>query len=110
VKGDPGATGPTGPIGPSGAQGPQGLAGATGAVGPQGVIGPVGPTGDKGDPGAPGLVFRGAWSDTQIYHLDDVVTFSGSSWAAATDPAVGAAPGTATDWTLVASKGDAGVA
>src|SRR5271156_2316631 len=59
------ATGATGPAGP------QGVAGPTGPVGPQGLQGPA---------GAPGLSFQGAYAAGSTYALDDVVTFSGSSF------------------------------
>ena len=94
--GSPGASGSTGPAGP---QGPQGSAGATG---PQGPAGPTGAT------GAPGMNFRGQWSPSTYYSVNDAVSFDGSTFLARSAgsnqepdlyPAV---------WTVVAQAGSQG--
>ena len=98
IKSVAGATGPTGPAGPTGPQGSTGPIGPTGSGGPAGPAGPQGPAGPAGPQGATGATgaadatgpltgptgqgfnFRGAWSSTTQYSLDDVVTQNGSSW------------------------------
>ena len=131
-KGDPGPAGPAGPIGPqgpaglkgdSGAAGPKGDKGDPGAAGATGTTGPAGPKGDtglqglKGDPGTagstgprglPGLVWRGEYSASASYLIDDVVSFQGSAYVAIL-------PGSDTDppsshWELLSAKGDNGAA
>jgi hypothetical protein len=93
-------------VGPPGPQGPPGIAGTDGAPGVAGPIGPTGATGPRGD----GFTFRGAWEPTTAYHVNDVVTKSGSAYIALSDsvkidPQI---PGTA--WTLFAAKGEMGLA
>src|SRR5215471_9448891 len=57
--------------------------------------------------GPKGLNWKGAWSATTSYEVDDAVSFEGSSWRA-----LRANSNTTTvegdDWTIVAQKGDAG--
>lgn len=72
--------------GAPGLAGPMGSAGATGATGAQGAAGPagaVGSTGATGAQGAVGMAFRGTWGSTTNYAPNDVVTFAGSSYLAA---------------------------
>jgi hypothetical protein len=88
-----GATGATGPAGP------QGVAGPTGPVGPQGLQGPA---------GAPGLSFQGAYAAGSTYALDDVVTFSGSSFVSLTGGNRGNTPGVAAQWAVLAQGGTGG--
>jgi hypothetical protein len=96
TQGPPGLTGATGP------QGPQGDPGPTGAQGPTGpastVPGPQGPAGPQG----PGFTWRGTWSATLAYNVNDTVQRSGSSYVCTVantgnDPASG---GSGTNITL----------
>ena len=98
-----GATGPQGPIGPQGPAGPQGATGATGVAGATGATGPQGPKGDKGDPGVGGaLQFRGAWSLTGSYAVNDVVTYNSSAWISLVSSNVGNQPTTlGTAWAVL---------
>ncbi|MGD1097384.1 MAG: DNRLRE domain-containing protein, partial [Bryobacteraceae bacterium] len=85
LNGPAGPQGPIGLTGPTGASGPAGTAGATGPAGPAGaagVQGPAGPAGPQGSPGNSGASFnfRGAYSATAAYNVNDVVTFNGSSY------------------------------
>ncbi len=86
-------TGPAGPQGPQGPQGPAGPAGASGPQGPQGlqgaqgVAGPMGPQGLQGVAGTNGtngisFNFRNAFDPTASYAVNDVVTYSGSTYIA----------------------------
>src|SRR5579859_4680701 len=90
-----GATGPQGPIGLTGAMGPQGpvgLTGATGSQGVQGLTGPQGPQGMQGATGAQGPAgtngvsfnFRNSFDTAAAYAVNDVVTYSGSTYIAIT--------------------------
>jgi hypothetical protein len=88
-----GATGATGATGPAGPAGPTG---ATGATGP---IGPAGPA------GAPGLSFQGAYAVALTYALDDVVTYSGSSFISLTGGNKGNTPGLTPQWAVLAQAG-----
>jgi hypothetical protein len=58
-------------IAQKGDQGPQGPTGATGATGAKG---------DKGDTGATGqgFSFKGSWSNSQVYNVNDVVYYDGT--------------------------------
>ncbi len=49
-----------------------------------------------------------AWSAGTDYAEDDAVSHNGSSWFAQTNPTTGEEPGVASDWTLIAEKGDTG--
>ena len=106
-KGDKGATGEKGA---TGAQGPTGEKGATGPQGPtgeKGATGPQGPTGAKGV----SVRLKGAWAASTAYVNDssylDMVTYGGSTYACKTSHTSGTA-WDATNWTLVAQKGDRG--
>jgi len=103
AQGAQGEVGQTGVTGPQGDRGPQGIQGLTGATGSQGPVGPQGEAGAK---------FIGAYDSTVNYALHDVVTFGGSSWISLADSNHGSAPGSsgAMQWSLMAAKGDVGVA
>jgi hypothetical protein len=100
-SGPQGPTGATGAQGPAGATGLQGPVGATGAAGAQGSAGATGPTGPKA------LNWKGAWSSSIAYVLNDAVFAGGSAYMAlqANTNVQPPAPGT---WDLVAQRGDAG--
>jgi hypothetical protein len=88
-----------------------GATGATGPAGPQGVAGPTGPVGPQGLQGlagAPGLSFQGAYAAGSTYALDDVVTFSGSSFVSLTGGNRGNTPGVAAQWAVLAQGGTVG--
>ncbi|MBL9171897.1 MAG: hypothetical protein JNL10_00050 [Verrucomicrobiales bacterium] len=107
-----GAVGPRGPAGPAGPTGP---AGVPGPQGPQGLTGPAGPTGPQGPQGrrgVPGLsiVWRGEWSPTTLYAVNDAVSLNGSSYIAKVSVA-GASPDLSPVlWDVLASAGIAGPA
>jgi len=119
-KGDPGEVGAAGTTGASGPQGFPGVEGAVGSVGPQGLVGSTGntgstgpaseagPTGATGPIGPEGLKWRGSWTGTATFVLNDAVAHNGSSWMAKAGSS-GTAPieGSA-DWDLLAMKGDVG--
>src|SRR5205823_5278144 len=93
-KGDLGLTGSQGAAGAAGAQGPAGVAGANGATGSQGPAGaigatgaagaqgPVGATGAQGPIGPTGLNWKGNWSSSTAYAINDAVFSSGSAYVA----------------------------
>ena len=80
-----GATGPAGPAGPkgdtgaSGPAGPEGAKGDNGAAGATGATGAAGAQGPKGDNGI-GLVWRGQYSSSQAYAVNDAVQSHGSAY------------------------------
>ena len=81
-----------------------GSAGATGATGPAGATGATGPQGTAGGTAN----WRGAWSISTSYALDDAISYSGSSYVAIL-AGTGEEPDTATTyWQLVAQGGAAG--
>ena len=106
--GPAGAAGATGLTGATGAQGPIGLTGATGATGTTGAAGPQGPAGTNGT----GFNFRNAFDPTATYVINDVVTYSGSTYLAS----VANGPNTLTPdantsaWVVVAQQGATGSA
>lgn len=118
--GPAGATGPAGPAGATGATGPQGPTGAAGAQGPAGPIGPVGPQGPAGADGAPGAPgaagsgfnYKGAWVFGSAYVVNDVVTFSGSSYVATVANSRDTAnpPSDPAAWSVMAQAGADGAA
>jgi hypothetical protein len=71
LKGDPG---PAGAVGPTGAQG---VPGQTGPQGTQGPSGPAGPTGAQGPAGSTGLTFKGSYSSSATYAVNDSVASGG---------------------------------
>jgi hypothetical protein len=81
ATGAPGATGPQGPTGSTGATGPQGPLGPIGAMGLTGAQGPQGLQGPAGTNGT-GFNFRNAFDPTATYAVNDVVTYSGSTYVA----------------------------
>jgi microcystin-dependent protein len=88
---------------------PQGVsaAGAQGAQGIQGPMGPVGPQGAIGPQGT-GINYRGMWSATANYAVNDAVTYGGSSYVAL-KTSVGVVPGTdSTTWGIFAAQGATG--
>lgn len=82
----------------------QGGIGPTGPVGPQGLIGPTGPTGPIG------MIWNSTWSNLNIYSINDVVQYSGSSYISLSNNNIGNIPGQSINWDLVASIGSTGVA
>ena len=102
--GPAGVAGPTGAQGIPGVAGPAGSVGATGATGAQGIQGIQGQKGDTGR----GFTWRGAFSGSNTYAVDDVVSFSGSSYVCLTAGTTQSPTGSPSSWSLFASKGDAG--
>jgi SPP1 family predicted phage head-tail adaptor len=137
-QGEQGSTGPTGADGVTGAQGPQGPQGPAGAAAtvtvgsvttgapgssaevtnsgtssaavldfviPQGEQGPAG-SGSGGSGSA--FNWRGVWSNTATYSLDDVAQYNGSSYIAITNT-TGNEPDTSPAyWQLMAAEGATG--
>jgi len=107
--GPTGATGPAGLPGPAGATGARGATGATGATGPQGT-GTTGAAGAAGPAGPRGLTWRGTWSNTTAYAVNDAVPFNGTSYISI-QAGVGHQPDTSpTFWSVLAHVGAAGTA
>lgn len=91
--------------------------GGGGLQGPQGPQGPAGPTGPQGATGPAGLNWRGAWSNTTAYSLNDAVGLNGASWFAPAAIAAGNSPNTSGDgktatngWALLSGQGAVGPA
>ena len=120
--GTTGAQGTAGAQGPPGAQGAAGTPGATGTTGPPGPPGPQGstglqgPTGPPGTPGAAGsngtgFAFRNTFDPSATYAVNDVVSYSGTSYVAIT---TSAGPNNPTPdnnneaWSVMAQQGAAG--
>jgi len=83
--GPPGEQGPIGPQGPQGEQGLTGLQGEQGLQGIQGIVGPIGPQGPQGpqgEQGNAGMIWANSWNSTNIYQLNNVVYYNGSSYIA----------------------------
>ncbi len=91
-RGDTGATGATGATGPQGAKGDTGNTGATGPQGIQGI---------KGDKG---VNWKGAYSGSTAYIIDDAVSYNGSSYVCIL-ASTGNLPTNTTYWNLMAQKG-----
>ena len=114
-QGPTGATGPTGPAGPTGLAGPTGAQGPTGPIGPIGPVGPIGATGPQGPAGTNGTSFnfRGSFDPTATYAINDVTTFSGSTYIATqsshgpNNPTPDSNPNS---WKLMAAQGEVGPA
>ena len=103
--GFPGAQGPAGPTGATGSAGPTGLTGATGPAGAQGIAGPAGVAGPAG------LAYRGNYSSSTNYGLNDAVSFLGSSYISLVASNQGNAPNVSPSvWGVLAAQGAAGVA
>ena len=105
-QGPQGLTGATGPQGPTGATGPQGPVGATGQVGATGAAGAPGPQGATGAMGPKGLNWKGSWSNSTEYAVDDAILINGSSYIALVANTNVQPPATA--WSLLSQKGDIG--
>lgn len=72
-----------------------------GPQGPQGAQGPEGPQGPAGPAGPAGLTWRGAWSNSNSYAINDAVAWGGSTYFATTAKTPSSPPPTGT-------AGDAG--
>ncbi len=99
--------GTQGVAGAAGATGPAGPTGATGAAGPAGSPGSMGPAGPAG---ASGLNYRGAYSTSTAYAMNDAVYYNGSSYialAASTNMQPDTSPAS---WSLLAQQGAQGPA
>jgi len=125
-----GAVGPQGIKGSTGAMGPIGLTGATGATGGTGLQGPIGLTGAQGAAGAAGpqgpagangtgFNFRNAFDPAVTYAINDVVTYSGSTYLAnvangpsraADDPSKLTPDVNTSAWAVMAAAGAPGAA
>jgi hypothetical protein len=111
--GPPGPVGPQGPVGPIGLQGPVGPVGVVGAQGPPGPAGPTGPQGSMGSPGIagpigpPGLTWKGEWMEAKAYLPGDVISFKGSAYIASRASTSAQPP--ASEWELLAQRGDVGL-
>src|SRR5215472_8974160 len=85
-------------ISAAGSQGAQGVPGPTGPVGPQGATGPMGT----------GIVYKGTWSASANYAVNDSVTYGGSTYIAL-KTSVNVIPGTdPTTWGVFAAQGATG--
>ena len=78
-----------------------------GNTGDQGPQGPQGLKGDKGDKGDKGLNWRGTWSNSTAYSVDDAVYYNGSSYVCI-QANTGQTPTNTSYWELIAQKGDTG--
>lgn len=103
ATGPQGPTGSTGATGPQGSQGPIGAMGLTGAQGPQGLQGPAGTNGT-------GFNFRNVFDPTATYAVNDVVTYSGSSYVAiaANGPSSQTPDQNSSAWSVMAQQGTTG--
>ena len=98
-----------GPTGPQGPQGPQGPGGLSGPPGPQGVQGPAGSAGTNGT----SFDFRGAFNNSAVYAVNDVVTYSGSTYiaiAANQGPSNPTPDVNSAAWSVMAQQGSTGPA
>ncbi len=111
VTGPPGPIGPTGATGAAGSPGPAGAVGARGTNGAAGANGPMGPggaTGPTGTSGPQGLSWRGTWSSTKAYAVNNAVQFNGTSYIAI-QAATRQQPDTSpTFWSVLAQQGSVG--
>jgi uncharacterized protein (TIGR03437 family) len=101
----PAVTGPPGPIGPAGALGTSGTNGVNGSPG---TAGTNGTNGAPGLTGPPGLNWRGIWSNTTAYAVNDAAQFNGTSYIS-----IQAGTGNEPDispafWSVLAQVGAAG--
>ncbi len=74
----------------------------------KGDSGAAGTAGTPGAPGTPGLVWRGTWGAATAYAVGDAVSSDGSAYICIVAN-TGALLTDAASWSLLASKGDAGV-
>lgn len=71
--------------------------------------GPPGPTGATGPQGPAGITWRGPWAAATAYVVGDGVSYLGSSYRRLVAGTTAGAPaGDATNWTVLAGKGDTG--
>jgi Collagen triple helix repeat (20 copies) len=117
ATGTRGATGAIGPQGPIGLTGATGAAGATGSQGPIGLTGPQGATGAAGPQGpagtnGAGFNFRNAFDPTATYAINDVVTYTGSTYLAsvANGPSALTPDANTSAWVVLAQQGATGPA
>ena len=117
ATGTQGATGAIGPQGPIGLTGATGATGATGSQGPIGLTGAQGATGGAGPQGPAGVNgtgfnFRNAFDPTATYAINDVVTYSGSTYLAnvANGPNTLTPDANTSAWAVVAQQGATGPA
>ena len=116
-NGSQGATGAIGPQGPIGLTGATGATGATGSQGPIGLTGAQGATGAAGPQGPAGVNgtgfnFRNAFDPTATYAINDVVTYSGSTYLAnvANGPNTLTPDANTSAWVVMAQQGATGPA
>jgi hypothetical protein len=68
-----------------------------------------GPKGDKGDTGQPGdIIWTGPWDNNRTYNDNEAVEYLGSSYVSTANNNTETPSDTATNWDLLASKGDSG--
>ena len=73
------------------------------------VLGVSGPKGDKGDTGQPGdIVWKGDYDSNLTYNENDAVYYNGSSFVSTVNDNTETPSDTATNWDLLAHKGDQG--
>jgi hypothetical protein len=86
----------------------QGLTGAQGPAGPQGAQGIQGPAGPQG-PQGPGFTFRGTYTPTTTYAVNDVAVYNGSTYISLTSGNTGNTPDSSpANWALMAAAGATG--
>lgn len=79
-----------------------------GPEGVQGIQGPTGPQGPKGDQGD-SIRYRGEWSQSNIYNLNDVVEYNGSSYICKLAIVISAeTPDNSDSWGLMVKQGEEG--
>lgn len=87
----------------SGAQGIRGERGERGLQGIQGIQGERGAPGEKGETGL-GFNWKGTYSNTISYSLNDVVSYNGSSYVALQNT-LGNLPTDTASWNMVSQRG-----
>jgi hypothetical protein len=78
-----------------------------GSQGPQGIQGPAGPAGPAGAAGA-GINYRGAYSSSATYQIDDYVTYNGSGYVCNVANTTNVLPTNTTNWGLLVLQGATG--
>jgi hypothetical protein len=73
--------------------------------GDQGIQGIQGVQGIQGIQGEEGLFWKGAYSSTTAYVVDDAVSYNGSSYICISNTTAGTDPTNTTYWSLLAQKG-----
>jgi hypothetical protein len=94
-----GAVGAAGAAGPTGLQGPAGTSGTPGATGAQGPAGPA---------GANGMSYRGAWTPSAGYAVNDAVSFDGTTYIAQSGNTSNQPDQYPQTWAVLAQAGGAG--